>query len=61
MSQSQQHVLQRKIGLFSATNLVMANMVDTGIFTTSGFIMGKPFGTVPNFFWITQARVPGGK
>ena len=22
---------------------------------------GKPFGTVPDFFWITQARVPGGK
>ena len=41
MSQGPQHVLQRKIGLFSATNLVMANMVGTGIFTTSGFIMGK--------------------
>jgi basic amino acid/polyamine antiporter, APA family len=41
MSQGPQHALQRKIGLFSATNLVMANMVGTGIFTTSGFIMGK--------------------
>ena len=33
--------LQRKLGLFSATNLVMANMIGTGIFTTSGFIMGE--------------------
>ncbi len=41
MVQRPQHGLQRKIGLFSATNLVMANMIGTGIFTTSGFIMGK--------------------
>ena len=33
--------LQRQIGLFSATVLVIANMVGTGIFTTSGFIMGE--------------------
>ena len=31
--------LSREIGLFSATVLVIANMVGTGIFTTSGFIM----------------------
>ena len=31
--------LKREIGLFSATILVIANMVGTGIFTTSGFIM----------------------
>lgn len=41
MSQGLNQGLQRKIGLFSATNLVMANMIGTGIFTTSGFIMGK--------------------
>lgn len=41
MSQGPNQGLQRKIGLFSATNLVMANMIGTGIFTTSGFIMGK--------------------
>ncbi|MFH2065364.1 MAG: amino acid permease [Pseudomonadota bacterium] len=38
--------LPREIGLFSATVLVIANMVGTGIFTTSGFIMaelGSPF------------------
>ena len=33
------HELKREIGLFSATILVIANMVGTGIFTTSGFIM----------------------
>jgi basic amino acid/polyamine antiporter, APA family len=37
--------LKREIGLFSATVLVIANMVGTGIFTTSGFIiteLGNP-------------------
>lgn len=33
--------LERRIGLFSATILVIANMVGTGIFTTSGFIMAE--------------------
>ncbi|MFA6009037.1 MAG: amino acid permease [Desulfobacteraceae bacterium] len=33
--------LSREIGLFSATILVIANMVGTGIFTTSGFIMAE--------------------
>lgn len=31
--------LKREMGLFSATILVVANMVGSGIFTTSGFIM----------------------
>ena len=31
--------LSREIGLFSATVLVIASMIGTGIFTTSGFIM----------------------
>jgi APA family basic amino acid/polyamine antiporter len=31
--------LKREIGFFSATTLVVANMVGTGIFTTSGFII----------------------
>ena len=37
--------LKREMGLFSSTNLVVANMVGTGIFTTSGFIvkeLGSP-------------------
>lgn len=33
--------LKREMGLFSATILVIANMVGTGIFTTSGFIMAE--------------------
>ena len=33
--------LRREIGLFSATILVIANMVGTGIFTTSGFMMSE--------------------
>lgn len=33
--------LRREIGLFTATILVIANMVGTGIFTTSGFIMAE--------------------
>ena len=33
--------LRREMGLFSATVLVIANMVGTGIFTTSGFIMAE--------------------
>jgi APA family basic amino acid/polyamine antiporter len=33
--------LRRELGLFSATVLVIANMVGTGIFTTSGFIMAE--------------------
>lgn len=31
--------LQRKIGLFPATNIVIANMIGAGIFTTSGLLM----------------------
>jgi APA family basic amino acid/polyamine antiporter len=33
--------LRREIGWFSATILVIANMIGTGIFTTSGFIMAE--------------------
>ena len=31
--------LQRKLGLFPLTNIVIANMVGAGIFTTSGLLM----------------------
>lgn len=37
----QQVQLQRRLGLFSATCLVVANMIGTGIFTTSGYILGQ--------------------
>jgi len=32
--------LQRKLGLFPLTNIVIANMIGAGIFTTSGLLMG---------------------
>jgi APA family basic amino acid/polyamine antiporter len=32
--------LERKLGLFPLTNIVVANMVGAGIFTTSGLLMG---------------------
>jgi len=36
----QQDGLQRKLGLFPVTNIVVANMIGAGIFTTSGLLMG---------------------
>jgi APA family basic amino acid/polyamine antiporter len=33
--------LKRKLGLFPLTNIVVANMIGTGIFTTSGLLMGN--------------------
>jgi len=47
------HHLKRQIGLFSATVLVVANMIGTGIFATSGFIMeelGNPHTML--FCWL---------
>ena len=32
--------LTRKLGLFPITNIVIANMIGAGIFTTSGLLMG---------------------
>ena len=31
--------LKRQLGLFPATNIVVANMIGAGIFTTSGLLM----------------------
>jgi APA family basic amino acid/polyamine antiporter len=36
---TESHSLKREIGLFTAGTLVVANMIGTGIFTTSGFII----------------------
>lgn len=33
------NILQRKLGLFPATNIVVANMIGAGIFTTSGLLL----------------------
>lgn len=45
--------LKREIGFFTSTTLVVANMVGTGIFTTSGFVMkelGSPSAML--FCWL---------
>src|SRR5512133_1674705 len=34
-----ENILQRKLGLFPATNIVVANMIGAGIFTTTGLLM----------------------
>lgn len=41
MKQCLSSPLQRQMGLKAATVLVVANMVGTGVFTTSGFILGE--------------------
>src|SRR5512133_3016034 len=33
--------LQRKLGLFPATNIVIANMIGAGVFTTSGLLLAE--------------------
>lgn len=40
MAQTKNDQLPRKIGLFSASSIVIANMIGAGIFTTSGLLMG---------------------
>jgi APA family basic amino acid/polyamine antiporter len=39
MAQNQNNTLKRKLGLFPVTNIVIANMIGAGIFTTSGLLM----------------------
>lgn len=40
MRSAEENKLPRKLGLFSLTNIVIANMIGAGIFTTSGLLMG---------------------
>ncbi|MBN1222845.1 MAG: amino acid permease [Candidatus Aminicenantes bacterium] len=40
MANNEGNGLQRKLGLFPVTNIVIANMIGAGIFTTSGLLMG---------------------
>lgn len=40
MPSSEKDELNRSLGLFSLTNIVIANMIGAGIFTTSGLLMG---------------------
>lgn len=46
----------RRIGLFTATAIVVANMIGTGIFTTSGIIAGQ----VPGPGWVLFCWLLGG-
>jgi basic amino acid/polyamine antiporter, APA family len=39
MSQTSGNTLQRRLGLYPATNIVISNMIGAGIFTTSGLLM----------------------
>jgi len=48
--------LVRKIGLFTATSIVIANMVGAGIFTTTGLIAAG----LPNPFWVLVFWMAGG-
>lgn len=48
--------LSRKIGLFTATAIVIANMIGTGIFTTSGIMAGY----LPGPGWVLLCWVFGG-
>ncbi len=50
--------LVRKLGLFPITNIVIANMIGAGIFTTSGLLMGdlnNPLLMI--FLWITGGLI----
>jgi len=41
MKDSRVQELSRKLPLFPATNIVVANMIGAGIFTTSGLLLGE--------------------
>ena len=43
--------LLRQLGVYSATALVVSNMIGTGIFTTSGFLAGD-LGSPSLVLWI---------
>ena len=40
LTSPEKNKLHRGLGLFSLTNIVIANMIGAGIFTTSGLLMG---------------------
>lgn len=48
--------IRRELGAFSATNIVVANIVGAGIFTTTGIIAGM----LPGPWWIIGCWVLGG-
>ena len=48
--------IQRKIGLITATSIVVANMIGAGIFTTSGIMAGY----LPGPVWVLACWILGG-
>jgi len=48
--------VQRRVGLFTATSLVVANMIGAGIFTTSGIMAGM----LPAAHWVFLCWIVGG-
>jgi basic amino acid/polyamine antiporter, APA family len=48
--------IARKIGPFTATSIVVANMIGAGIFTTTGFVAGR----VPGGGWVLACWAFGG-
>ncbi|MBA7634682.1 Serine/threonine exchanger SteT [subsurface metagenome] len=58
MANNTRNGLARKLGLFPVTNIVIANMIGAGIFTTSGLLMGdlnNPLLMI--FLWITGGLI----
>ncbi len=58
MANNSKNGLARKLGLFPVTNIVIANMIGAGIFTTSGLLMGdlnNPLLMI--FLWITGGLI----
>ncbi len=49
-------LIQRKIGLITATSIVVANMIGAGIFTTSGIMAGY----LPSPLWVLMCWLLGG-
>jgi len=54
--QFQSENLERKLGTFSATAIVVANMIGTGIFTTSGLLAAQ----LPSPGWVLLCWIFGG-
>ena len=48
--------LKRDVGLFSATSIVVANIIGAGIFTTSGILAGM----LPSPGWVLACWILGG-
>ncbi|MFW6160826.1 MAG: APC family permease [Acidobacteriota bacterium] len=58
MSRSSENGLERKLGVFPLSNIVIANMIGAGIFTTSGLLMeGLKNPWIMIFLWIVGGGI----